>query len=279
MKKAMRLSVVMSLVFLIAMSLCTVAFASDNSATISTFVKSNVLVVKNNSTDKGDYTIKCVNVPRLKAYITTSAPKNETYTEISGVPTDDGKNDGTVYYVATNESNIVSAIDGYTQSKDVSNKVGSITDGFNITADTESAATMLSGFAGFMSLILGIIVYMIILFMSLFSAFDICYIAFPIFRNKCEAAKQDGNKFMTKTNKSGETSLRWVTDDAQFAVTQGTIDSGKNPWVLYFGKRVLTYILLALLLFILLTNNISILIQIAVTMVKGVFSVIAGLAS
>ena len=128
-----------------------------------------------------------------------------------------------------------------------------IKDGLNITADTEKAVRSLSGVTGVFSFVLGAIVVLITLGMTVFSAFDLCYIAFPVFRDKCEDARTSGNRLMTKTDKtSGESKLRFVTDDAMFAVTAAdTTQSGKNPFIIYFKKRIISYVVLAILLFIL----------------------------
>lgn len=136
---------------------------------------------------------------------------------------------------------------------------------------------MLSGFVPYISMLLGVMVTLITIFMTVFSAFDIAYIAFPVFRNKCEDAKVNGGG-LAKTKSNGETSLRFVTDDAQYAVQQGTVENGKSPWAIYFKKRVLSYILLAIILFILMTGNITLITNIAVKVVAGIMDVLGSLA-
>lgn len=157
--------------------------------------------------------------------------------------------------------------------------VSDITDGMKIGADTAGATALLSGFAPIISLVIGVIVVLVTMGMTLFTAFDIAYIAFPVFRNKCEEQKMmGGNNIMTKKGANGESSLRFVTDDAQYAVSQGTIESGKSPWGIYFRKRIMSYILLAIILFILLTGNISLITNIALNVVSGIMNVLGGLA-
>lgn len=160
-----------------------------------------------------------------------------------------------------------------------SGKVSDITNGLNLSADTGGAAAMLSGFTPIIELVLGIIVTLITIGMTVYSSFDIAYIAFPVFRNKCEDAKVSGtNSAMVKKGANGEAALRWVTDDAQFAVQQGSVESGKSPWSIYFGKRIATYIMLAIILFILLTGNIQLIANIAIKLVSGIMDVLSGLA-
>lgn len=173
------------------------------------------------------------------------------------------------------EAQMATALKNDATVDDVSN----ITDGLKIGADTAGATALLSGFAPIISLVVGVIVVLVTMGMTLFTAFDIAYIAFPVFRNKCEEQKMmGGNNIMTKKGANGESSLRFVTDDAQYAVSQGTIESGKSPWGIYFRKRIMSYILLAIILFILLTGNISLITNIALNVVSGIMNVLGGLA-
>lgn len=190
-----------------------------------------------------------------------------------------------LYYLASDETAIEQAITNANTTAaanagtadDTLQKVSNIDSAMKISADTDKAAVMFSGVTGAISLLIGIIVVLISLGMTIFSAFDLCYIAFPVFRGKCDEAKQNGgNNFMTKQGKGGESKLRWVTDEAQYAVIAAdTTQSGKNPFVIYFGKRLLSYIVLAVLLFILLSGNITIFTSLAIKIASGVMKVIA----
>lgn len=159
-------------------------------------------------------------------------------------------------------------------------KVKEATDDFNLEPDTETASKALDGFKPILSTFLGVLVVLITIGMTIFSAFDIAYIAFPVFRNKCEDAKQTGSGIMAskKQGKNGETKLRFVSDEAQYAVEAAdTIESGKNPFSIYFGKRVVSYVLLAIILFILLTGNINLITNIAVRIVSGILELLQGI--
>ena len=114
--------------------------------------------------------------------------------------------------------------------------------------------------------------------MTLFSAVDIAYIAFPVFRNMCEDKKMTGGPG-TKKAANGETKLLWVTDDAEYAVKQGSIESGQSPWSIYFKRRIVSYIMLAITLFILMTGNITLITNIAINIVAGIMDVLGGLAA
>lgn len=191
--------------------------------------------------------------------------------------------DGTYYYWASSDyANVQGKI--ATAKNNSANKIADdvdrITGGLSIEADTNTATRSLSGFTGVVNTLLGILVVLITVGMALFSAFDLCYIAFPVFRNKCEEAKQSGQGIMASNKKTsnGETKLRFVSDDAQYAITAAdTVQSGKNPFVIYFGKRLISYIVLAVLIFILLTGNIDIFTRLALKLVSGILDVIQGI--
>ena len=172
------------------------------------------------------------------------------------------------------EAQMATALKNDATVDDVSN----ITDGLKIGADTAGATALLSGFAPIISLVVGVIVVLVTMGMTLFTAFDIAYIAFPVFRNKCEEQKMNGTGYNVKKDSSGNVSLRFVTDDAQYAVSEGTIENGKSPWGIYFRKRIMSYVLLAIVLFILLTGNISLITNIALNIVSGIMNVLSGLA-
>ena len=187
---------------------------------------------------------------------------------------------GTQYYIS--ETNLITVGKKLQRTADndaAITTLNDVTEGMNITADVTTASTMLSGFYPILSTVIGLMVILISIGMTVFSAFDLCYIAFPVFRNHCEDAKQSGSGLMAKTNKStGETKLRFVTDDAQYAVNAAdTTQSGKNPFVIYFGKRLLSYIILAILLFILMTGNITVFTNLALKVVNGVLELIQGI--
>lgn len=199
--------------------------------------------------------------------------------------------DGTaVYYVSigvdqpTAFSNIATAMNARSNStqsteegKRQVTQVGStiIGSGFEVSADVQTGAKILSGFSGLVSMILGLMVVLISLGMTVFSACDLAYIAFPVFRNKCEDMKQSGSKIGTKTGSNGETKLRFVTDEAQYAVNAAeTTESGKNPFVIYFSKRIASYIILAILLFILLSGRITVFTDLGVKLADGIVNLI-----
>lgn len=159
-----------------------------------------------------------------------------------------------------------------TEQDKMANKISNI----KIVPDVDAASRMLSGFTPLIQMVVSVVIVAVTMGMTLFTAFDICYIEFPVFRNKCEDAKASGNKMMTRTDsKTGETKLRLVTDEAQYAIQAAdTIQSGQNPLVIYFKKRFAAILILAIVLFILLTGNMNVFSQIALKLVSGIISIV-----
>lgn len=159
-----------------------------------------------------------------------------------------------------------------TEQDQMANKISNI----KIVPDVDAASRMLSGFTPLIQMVISVVIVAVTMGMTLFTAFDICYIEFPVFRNKCEDAKASGNKMMTRTDsKTGETKLRLVTDEAQYAIQAAdTIQSGQNPLVIYFKKRFAAILILAIVLFILLTGNMNVFSQIALKLVSGIISIV-----
>ena len=208
----------------------------------------------------------------LKSYVTTT-PNDNTI-----VATFDS---GLTYYLtdAASESDLDAYVANRLSNSKATEKVSDIADNLDIGADTETASMLLRGFIPVISLVLGFMVILITTGMTIFSAFDLIYIAFPPFRNSCEEAKQtasaNGKGNAMAKNSGGQTKLRFVSDDAVFAVTSTeTAQTGKNPFIVYFGSRLISYIVLAILLFILLTGNITIFTDIAIKAVSGVLELI-----
>lgn len=206
----------------------------------------------------------------------SSDPNDSSYSDSNVWEMYTGKDSGYYYYLEiSRRSAVEDAINRKSNNGQVEEDVRKISSTLDVGADVETAGVLLSGFVPILSTLLGLMVTLISIGMTVFSAFDLCFIAFPVFRNKCEDAKASGNNIMTKKGSGGETKLRFVSDDAQYAVQAAdTVQSGKNPFVIYFQKRLLSYIILAILLFILLTGNITVFTNIALKVVSGILEVI-----
>lgn len=204
-----------------------------------------------------------------RSYITTDANRtSDTGTSIIL--------NGETYYLTkgTSESTFVQLVKNNYEGSLATEKVNNITDGLSPEADTQGASEVLRGFVPVLNLVLGIITTLITIGLAIFTSFDICYITFPVFRESCENQKMSGSGPMVSKKANGESKLRWVSDEAQFAVRNASLEQGQNPLVSYFKNRVVTYIVVAIILFILLTGNIQVITNIVLKLVSGIMNIL-----
>ena len=270
------ISLFMAVLTVLALACTTTAFAAEEAHTLPEDVES---YIENSITAINDSGVS-FSETWLRSWLTTDESKAQSL-EDGGRQYNItlGSSQGVLYIVrGKTEEGLIEAVQKSVNNAATVDDVSNITDGLKIGADTAGATALLSGFAPIISLVVGVIVVLVTMGMTLFTAFDIAYIAFPVFRNKCEEQKMNGTGYNVKKDSSGNVSLRFVTDDAQYAVSEGTIENGKSPWGIYFRKRIMSYILLAIVLFILLTGNISMITNIALNIVSGIMNVLSGLA-
>ena len=266
----------MAVLTVLALTCTTTAFAAEEAHTLPEDVES---YIENSITAINDSGVS-FSETWLRSWLTTDESKAQSL-EDGGRQYNItlGSSQGVLYIVrGKTEEGLIEAVQKSVNNAATVDDVSTITDGLNIGADTAGATALLSGFAPIISLVVGVIVVLVTMGMTLFTAFDIAYIAFPVFRNKCEEQKMNGTGYNVKKDSNGNVSLRFVTDDAQYAVSEGTIENGKSPWGIYFRKRIMSYVLLAIVLFILLTGNISLITNIALNIVSGIMNVLSGLA-
>jgi len=160
----------------------------------------------------------------------------------------------------------------------VQQKVDNMGVNFNVEADVQSAGIALSGLQEVVGMIVGLLAYAIVLGMTLFTTLDVCYITMPVFKNKADEMVQRGGVMSRVDSRTGESTHRWITDDARYAVANATIENGKSPLAIYLGKRIWAYVMLAIVLFILLTGNIQLIVNIAINFISGLIEALEGLA-
>lgn len=270
------ISLFMAVLTVLALACTTTAFAAEEAHTLPEDVES---YIENSITAINDSGVS-FSETWLRSWLTTDESKAQSL-EDGGRQYNItlGSSQGVLYIVrGKTEEGLIEAVQKSVNNAATVDDVSTITDGLNIGADTAGATALLSGFAPIISLVVGVIVVLVTMGMTLFTAFDIAYIAFPVFRNKCEEQKMNGTGYNVKKDSNGNVSLRFVTDDAQYAVSEGTIENGKSPWGIYFRKRIMSYVLLAIVLFILLTGNISLITNIVLNIVSGIMNVLSGLA-
>lgn len=185
------------------------------------------------------------------------------------------------YYKMSNEDAINSAVKDKAKaaadkkaaneniSDEARNKLNN-TNGLNITADIEGGAGAMRGFAPLIQLIMGIFVWLATVGLTFFTAFDVVYLSFPKAKGAMDAAGS-GSGLGAGESKSGGPKFRFITDEAVKAYEESQ-KTGKNPFTIYLFKRMVVFIALPIVIFILLTGNITILINIALRFVNGILT-------
>lgn len=140
----------------------------------------------------------------------------------------------------------------------------------NVSPDTGTAMGLLSGIMPAINVVLGLMVVVISIGMTVFSALDIIYLAFPAFKLMVDNSIEQGGKG-TRTTKDGTVTSRWVTQDAIMAAQDAENTHG-SPWGPYFKRRILAYVFLAAILFILLTGNIFSITTLVTNALQGLFN-------
>lgn len=181
-----------------------------------------------------------------------------------------------LYYDPANEDAINAAVRKVNESSDITSKVNDMTAGFNINADVETASVMLGGLSGFVSIVIGLICVLVTLGVTFYTGIDIMYLAFPVFRGKCEESKESGG-VMAKKEANGNVKMRWISDEAQYVAQKATLNDGKNPYIAYLWKRSIAYVFIVVMLFIFMTGNISLITNLGLRAVSGLLEVLQGI--
>lgn len=148
----------------------------------------------------------------------------------------------------------------------------------NGRADIAGGADSLKSIMPLVNTITGIIVVIVLLGMAIFTAFDVAYLVFPVAKQQMDKAGSSGNRMASKTdNKTGEARFRWVTDDAIQAYTQAT-EGGKHPLTTYLKKRLISYIAVAVVVFMLMSGNLAVIINFVLQMLGSVFDMLGKLS-
>ena len=167
------------------------------------------------------------------------------------------------------------------QAATAQNQLDKIQEMNKITPNYDIASEILSPFMPYVNALLGIVTTIVVTVMSLLTALDLCYIAIPALRNF-----MNDNEGMQKTDSNGKKKLRFVSDEAQYAVDSTVGRSGDSssksggnggytsPWGAYFKTRIVSYIFLAVAITILLTGNITIITNLALKLVGGLMNVL-----
>ena len=182
---------------------------------------------------------------------------------VASVPSQDGPTDDVTVYVHNDAGSAALGKISAHATQGLLNQA-------NVTPDTGTAMGLLSGIMPALNVVLGLMVVVISIGMTVFSALDIIYLAFPAFKSMVDNSIEQGGKG-TRTTKDGTVTSRWVTQDAILAAQDAEKTQG-SPWGPYFKRRVLAYVFLAIILFILLTGNIFSITTLVTNALQGLFN-------
>lgn len=184
---------------------------------------------------------------------------------VASVPSQDGPTDDVTVYVHNDAGSAALGKISAHATQGLLNQA-------NVNPDTGTAMGLLSGIMPAINVVLGLMVVVISIGMTVFSALDIIYLAFPAFKLMVDNSIERGDKGTTRTTKDGTVTSRWVTQDAISAAQDAENTHGGSPWGLYFKRRILAYVFLAIILFILLTGNIFSITTLVTNALQGLFN-------
>ena len=182
---------------------------------------------------------------------------------VASVPSQDGPTDDVTVYVHNDAGSAALGKISAHATQGLLNQA-------NVNPDTGTAMGLLSGIMPALNVVLGLMVVVISIGMTVFSALDIIYLAFPAFKSMVDNSIEQGGKG-TRTTKDGTVTSRWVTQDAILAAEDADKTQG-SPWGSYFKRRILAYVFLAIILFILLTGNIFSITTLVTNALQGLFN-------
>ena len=238
--------------------------------------------------------ISCASTPVIDQYfqqkVTVNAEKGTAVFEDSMMSnyfsTDNqgGKLTGTVvysgvtfYYDADNELAIESLCSQLMSADQASMSVRQISNDIGLVADTSSGTAILAPAIPYVNIGLGIIVVLINMGMTVYTACDILLLTNPTFQGFCNGISASGgegvNPHMVKQTKDGGVKFRFTTDEALETLSECAVGSGKNKTWAYLRKRGGAIIGCGVMLMILVTGNIDIITTFVLNIIGGFFKI------
>lgn len=159
--------------------------------------------------------------------------------------------------------------------KDINKQIDQIADLTNITADTNAGAGLMSPeLQSLISTLLGAIVIVVLMAVGFFTGLDIMFLEIPLFHSKLE------NNAMSKgtTGKNGEPKPRCVSDDAIDAYKEAA-EIGKNVLIVYLKKRIVAIVAVSIVIFMLLSGNLTGIVKIVLNIISKALEFINGLGA
>ena len=154
-------------------------------------------------------------------------------------------------------------LSGAQQAADAIDNIKGLT---NVHPDLQAAQGTLEPLIEIVNTIIGVLATAILILIGLFTAIDILYLEVPAFHNSMDQKGMEKGQ----TNKSGGVKHKLISEDASQAYQEAT-ESGKNVLIVYLKKRIVAYIAVAIVLYMLLSGNLSLIVEVVLKMLNGVF--------
>lgn len=151
------------------------------------------------------------------------------------------------------------------QKKDVDGVIDDISQNIGLGADMNGANAIIGDAArGVINTVMGILAWIAMVGIGIFTALDICYMIIPTLHATLEELAMNKGT----TTKDGHPKPRFISQDAVNAYKEG-IENGKNILILYLKKRVVAYIAAAIVIYMLMSGRITIVIEAVLRLLSG----------
>lgn len=150
----------------------------------------------------------------------------------------------------------------------IQDEIGDMVSQIDVRPDMNAAADIMETFRDPIETFLGMLCYVIIFGLPIFTAIDIAYMTIPVFQGWSNDQRESGTK-------GGKVAFTVISKAAEQAVKESNMDEGgKQPMGIYIGKRMWVYILVTIAIWMLIGNNITMITDIAVRLLSGIMGVV-----
>lgn len=146
--------------------------------------------------------------------------------------------------------------------------IDDIFNGLNVKADLASATMTLGPLTDIVNAFIGVIATFILLLIGLLTAIDVLYLEVPTLHSSMDTKAMEKGETSKKT---GSVKPKVVSEDASRAYEEAA-QNGKNPLLVYLKKRIVAYIAVAIVLYMLLSGNLALIVKVVLKALNGVFN-------
>lgn len=151
------------------------------------------------------------------------------------------------------------------QHVDTQESINKINEAVNLSADLNKANGLLSdSLKSLIVTVISALTWLILSAVGLFTAVDVFYLVVPALHT----ALEEGAEAKGRTDKNGNPKPRFVSTDATRAYSEAN-ETGKNVITIYLKKRIIAYIAVAIVVYMLLSGNLSAIIKLVLNLISG----------